>query len=257
MSTHQTKPSKLSSSGNGNNALGNDEWEDLGTSSRILVPGGNGNESMTMSTSNIQLVPTHEHELERLLMEAQREGSSRATSLRDSSGPHSPVWSTSGGTGFSSPVFLHGSANQIKLETALANYSSRPEGTPLKPHELAEKFRHPNGNSGGAGDRIEGLGAGGVTLSGDTHSVGISSYPHLSISDEDTDLDSIEGPLGYSYSNSRRRQVPGFGWMPSSVWGLFQPPYSYVLIPTHLIMFGLGAMLAYVYFAKRYFKRYI
>ena len=244
MSTQQNKPARLSSS-NGNN-LGSEDWEDLGSSSKIHMTGNNGNgndNSMTMSSaSNIQLVPSHEHELERLLMEAQREGSSRATSVRDSSGPHSPVWSTSGGTGFSSPVFLQGSANQIKLETALANYSSRPEGTPLKPHELAEKFRHPNGANGGhLGGPV------GVVVSSDTHSVGISSYPHFSISDGDTDLCS-EG------STPSPNPAPP-GWIPSSVWGLFHPPYSYVLIPTHLIMFGLGAMLAYVYFAKRYFKR--
>ena len=240
-----------------------EEWEDLGssTSGSIRPPGTQGGGTAStlgsvdsevinsvsslsstasgMSSSNATNTSPYNDELERLLLEAQREGSSRATSIRSSSGPHSPVWSVGGGTGFSSPVLLQNSANQTNLETALANYSSRPECTPLKPHELAEKFRHPNGHNS------------------------IVSGNVLMVSEIDPEqnnrLANCNYPLFISDSESEPEPEPNLGWLTSlssSFRTIFSPPYSYFLIPTHVIMFGLGALCAYVYFAKRMLRKW-
>ncbi|XP_063728834.1 uncharacterized protein LOC134856492 [Symsagittifera roscoffensis] len=232
-----------------------EDWEDLGSSSASSISANRAtgfqstgqNTSSTLGSTDSDVITSgtsassasepspYADELERLLMEAQKDGgSSRGTSIRSSSGPISPVWSTGGGTGFSSPVFLQNSANQTKLEAALANYSSRPECTPLKPHELAEKFRHPNGNGGG-GDGL-------LTVSGmeqRQHDSNLN-YP-VSTSDDISDYGSNEDWL------SR---------LSSSVRTMMAPPYSYLLIPTHLLMFGLGALCAYICYAKKVFNRW-
>merc|ERR1712226_595413 len=263
-----------------------EDWEDLGSSSastRMSAnQAGGGNATSTMGSLDSEIMSSvsnmttsaasamsvsnatsssspYADELERLLMEAQREGSSsRATSVRSSSGPHSPVWSTGGtGTGFNSPVFLQNSANQTKLESALANYSSRPECTPMKPHELAEKFRHPNGDhelnpamptqldqefgrEGGGGGVIF------VSEVGREHNGRYrSSRYQLHLSDDESETE----PPKDEFVN----WVRSFS---SSFRTVFTPPYSYVSIPTHLIMFGLGALCAYICFAKKVFKKW-
>merc|ERR1712226_1092344 len=249
MSANQT------SGGNATSTMGSLDSEIMSSVSNMTTSAAS---AMSVSNATSSSSP-YADELERLLMEAQREGSSsRATSVRSSSGPHSPVWSTGGtGNGFNSPVFLQNSANQTKLESALANYSSRPECTPMKPHELAEKFRHPNGDhelnpamptqldqefgrEGGGGGVIF------VSEVGREHNGRYrSSRYQLHLSDDESETE----PPKDEFVN----WVRSFS---SSFRTVFTPPYSYVSIPTHLIMFGLGALCAYICFAKKVFKKW-